>query len=257
MINSEMKKNLKLKLMIKKYKEFSINESIEEHGDIVDIFNEMIDDGFKLETEKSFFSKTGMRSENENTTYTIPGVKISLKKKVDSKLTESLTLEVINSIGECIDRLGELGEVIIKEMNLNYTPSGNDSSSYSFFRFEIYLLQKHKELEISDKPHFYDFMDSLRRNFSRSSNKVTNGFTIEQGKDEAILVPKEGVDSKVMLSATKSQLKKFFDPWHMSWRNRRNYEFDYDVKLVDNKIHLIYKQMFQLDRHNRRIEPEN
>jgi hypothetical protein len=243
--------------MIKRYKEFSINESVEEYDEIVDIFTDMIDDSFKLETEKSFFSKTGMRSENENTTYTIPGVKISLKKKVDSKLTESLTLEVINSIGECIDRLGELGEVIIKEMNLNYTPSGNDSSSYSFFRFEIYLLQKHKELEISDKPGFYEFMDDLRRKFNQSSNKVTNGFTIEQGKDEAILVPKEGVDSKVMLSATKSQLKKFFDPWYVSWRNRRNYEFDYDVKLIDNKIHLIYKQKFQIDRHNRRIQPEN
>ena len=142
-------------------------------------------------------------------------------------------------------------------MNLNYTPSGNNSSSYSFFRFEIYLLQKHKELEISDKPGFYEFMDDLRRKFNQSSNKVTNSFTIKQGKDEAILVPEEGVDSKVMLSATKSQLKKFFDPWHMSWRNRRNYEFDYDVKLIDNKIHLIYKQKFQIDRHNRRIEPEN
>jgi hypothetical protein len=246
--------------MIKKFKNFLIKESseIEDYDNIRDIFSDMTDDEFKLEVQKSFFNRAGMRSENENTTYTIPGVKISLKKKLPStKLTEDITLEVINSIGECLDRLGELGEVIIKEMNLNYTPSGNDSSSYSFFRFEIYLLQKHKELEISDKPHFYDFMDSLRRNFSRSSNKVTNGFTIEQGKDEAILVPKEGVDSKVMLSATKSQLKKFFDPWHMSWRNRRSYEFDYDVKLVDNKIHLIYKQKFQLDGHNRRIQPEN
>ena len=89
-------------------------------------------------------------------------------------------------------------------------------------------------------------MDSLRRNFMRTSNKVTNPFTIEQGKDEAILV-------KQMLSKTKSQLKKFFDPWHISWRNRTSYEYTYDVKLVDNKIHLTYKEKFQLDRHNRRI----
>jgi len=142
-------------------------------------------------------------------------------------------------------------------MNLNYTPSGSIDTSYSYFRFEIYLLQTHKELEISDKPGFYEFMDDLRRKFNQSSNKVTNAFKIEQGKDEAILVPKEGVDSKVMLSATKSQLKKFFDPWYISWRNRRNYEFDYDVKLIDNKIHLIYKQKYQIDRHNHRIQPEN
>jgi hypothetical protein len=218
----------------------------------------MTDDGFKLEVEKSFFNRGGMRSENESTTYTIPGVKISLKKKLPStKLTENITLEVINSIGECLDRLGELGEVIIKEMNLNYTPSGDESNSHSFFKFDIYLLQTHKELEVSNKPGFYEFMDDLRRNFRNSSNKVTNAFDVTQGKDEAILVPKEGVDSKVMLSATKSQLKKFFDPWYVSWRNRRNYEFDYDVKLVDNEIHLIYKQKYQIDRHNRRIQPEN
>ena len=138
-------------------------------------------------------------------------------------------------------------------MNLNYVPSGNEETSYSQFKFEIYILQKEKELEVSDKVGFYDFMDSLRRNFMRTSNKVTNSFTIEQGKDEAILVPKEGVDSKQMLSKTKSQLKKFFDPWHISWRNRTPYEYTYDVKLVDNKIHLIYKEKFQLDRHNRRI----
>lgn len=245
--------------MIKKYNDFLIKESseVEDYNDIRDIFSDMTDDGFKLEAEKSFFTRFGMRSENENTTYTIPGVKISLKKKVGSKLSEGLTLEVINSIGECIDRLSELGEVIIKEMNLNYTPSGDESSSYSFFKFDIYLLQTHKELEVSDKPGFYEFMDSLRRSFNGSSNKVTNAFDVKQGKDEAILVPKEGVDSRQMLSATKSQLKKFFDPWYMSWRNRRSYEFDYDVKLVDNKIHLIYKQKFQLNRHNQRIQPEN
>jgi hypothetical protein len=245
--------------MIKKYNDFLIKESseVEDYNDIRDIFSDMTDDGFKLEAEKSFFTRFGMRSENENTTYTIPGVKISLKKKVGSKLSEGLTLEVINSIGECIDRLSELGEVIIKEMNLNYTPSGDESSSYSFFKFDIYLLQTHKELEVSDKPGFYEFMDSLRRSFNGSSNKVTNAFDVKQGKDEAILVPKEGVDSRQMLSATKSQLKKFFDPWYMSWRNRRSYEFDYDVKLVDNNIHLIYKQKFQLNRHNQRIQPEN
>jgi hypothetical protein len=245
--------------MIKKYNDFLIKESseVEDYNDIRDIFSDMTDDGFKLEAEKSFFTRFGMRSENENTTYTIPGVKISLKKKVGSKLSEGLTLEVINSIGECIDRLSELGEVIIKEMNLNYTPSGDESSSYSFFKFDIYLLQTHKELEVSDKPGFYEFMDSLRRSFNGSSNKVTNAFDVKQCKDEAILVPKEGVDSRQMLSATKSQLKKFFDPWYMSWRNRRSYEFDYDVKLVDNNIHLIYKQKFQLNRHNQRIQPEN
>jgi hypothetical protein len=246
--------------MIKKFNNFLIKESseIEEYNDIRDIFSDMTDDEFKLEVGKLFFNRAGMSWDNENTTYTIPGVKISLKKKLPStKLTEDITLEVINSIGECLDRLGELGEVIIKEMNLNYTPSGDDSSSYSFFRFEIYLLQKHKELEISDKPGFYEFMDSLRRSFNVSSNRVTNAFDVTQGKDEAILVPKEGVDSRQLLSATKSQLKKFFDPYYMSWRNRRSYEFDYDVKLVDNKIHLIYKQKFQLDVHNRRIQPEN
>jgi hypothetical protein len=246
--------------MIKKFNNFLIKESseIEDYNNIRDIFSDMTDDGFKLEVGKLFFNRAGMSWDNENTTYTIPGVKISLKKRLYSiKLTEDLTLEVINSIGECLDRLGELGEVIIKEMNLNYIPSGDDSSSYSFFRFEIYLLQKHKELEISDKPGFYEFMDSLRRSFNVSSNRVTNAFDVTQGKDEAILVPKEGVDSRQMLSATKSQLKKFFDPYYMSWRNRRSYEFDYDVKLVDNKIHLIYKQKFQLDGHNRRIQPEN
>jgi hypothetical protein len=245
--------------MIKKFNNFLIKESseVEDYNDIRDIFSDITDDGFKLEAEKSFFTRFGIRSENENTTYTIPGVKISLKKKVGSKLSEGLTLEVINSIGECLDRLGELGEVIIKEMNLNYTPSGDESSSYSFFKFDIYLLQTHKELEISDKPHFYEFMEDLRRNFRNFSNKVTNAFDVTQGKDIAILVPKEGVDSRQMLSATKSQLKKFFDPWYMSWRNRRNYEFDYDVKLVDNKIHLTYKQKFQLNRHNQRIQPEN
>jgi hypothetical protein len=181
-----------------------------------------------------------------------------LKKKLNSvKLTEDITLELTNSIGECIDRLSELGEVIIRQMKFEYIPSGDVRTSSSYITFELYLLQTHKELEVSDKPGFYEFMDDLRRKFGNSSNKVTNAFDVTQGKDEAILVPKEDVDSKQMLSATKSQLKKFFDPWYISWRNRRNYEFDYDVKLVDNKIHLIYKQKFQLNRHNQRIQPEN
>ena len=246
--------------MIKKFNNFLIKESseIEDYNNIRDIFSDMTDDGFKLEVEKSFFNRAGMRSENENTTYTIPGAKINLKKKLNSvKLTEDITLELTNSIGECIDRLSELGEVIIKRMNFEYIPSGDIEASYSHITFEVCLLQTHKELEVSDKPGFYEFMDSLRRSFNGSSNKVTNAFDVKQGKDEAILVPKEGVDSKQMLSATKSQLKKFFDPWYISWRNRRNYEFDYDVKLVDNKIHLIYKQKFQLNRHNQRIQPEN
>jgi hypothetical protein len=68
--------------MIKNFNNFIIKESseIEDYNNIRDIFSDMTDDGFKLEVEKSFFSRSGMRSENENTTYTIPGVKISLKK---------------------------------------------------------------------------------------------------------------------------------------------------------------------------------
>lgn len=215
----------------------------------------MTDDGFKLEAKKSFFNESGLGIDNENTNYKIPGVKINLKKRLNSiKLTEDITLNLTNLIGECVDKLSDLGEVIIKEMEFEYIPSGNIETSYSHFKFEIYLLQTHKELEVSDKPGFYDFMSDLRRNFNRSSNKVTNSFEVTQGKDMAILKPKEGVDSKQMLSATKSQLKKFFDPWHVNWTNRRNYEFTYDVKLVDNEIHLIYKQKYQIDRHNNRIE---
>ena len=241
--------------MIKKYNDFFIKESseVEEYNDVRDIFSDMTDIGFKLDVEKSFFNETGRKSDTFNTYFKIPGFMVLLRRKDQVKLTEDLTLNVIGILGEAIDRLSDFGEVIIKEMNLNYVPSGNEETSYSQFKFEIYILQKEKELEVSDKAGFYDFMDSLRRNFMRSSNKVTNSFTIEQGKDEAILVPKEGVDSKQMLSATKSQLKKFFDPWYVSWRNRTPYEYTYDVKLEDNKIHLIYKQKFQLDRHNNRI----
>ncbi len=244
--------------MIKKYNDFLIKESseVEDYNDIRDIFSDMTDNGFKLGVEKSFFNEAGYGIENENTNYKIPGVKIKLKKELNSvKLTEDITLELTNSIGECIDRLSELGEVIIKRMNFEYIPSGDIESSYSKITFEVCLLQTHKELEVSDKPAFYEFMDDLRRNFRNSSNKVTNSFEVTQGKDEAILIPKEGIDSKQLLSATKSQLKKFFDPWYISWRNRRPYEFTYDVKLVDNKIHLIYKEKFQIDRHNRRIIP--
>jgi len=236
--------------MIKNYKEFSINESgeVEEHDDIVDIFTDMIDDGFNLDVERAFFREDGFLRENENTEFKIPGIKIVLRKDDQSKLTEDLTLSVIGYIGESIDRLSDLGEVIIKELNLSYNPPKSN------FRIQIYLLQKHKEVELSDKDGFYDFIATLRNKFNRLSNKVTNSFTIESGKDEVILVPKEGIDSKQLLSATKSQLKKFFDPWHMGWRNRLPYEYTYDVKLDDNKIHLIYKERFQIDRHNRRIE---
>lgn len=240
--------------MIKKYNDFLIKESseVEEYSDIVDIFSDMTDNGFKLEVGKSFFTETGMRRDTLDTEFKIPGINISLRKSENVKLTEDLTLNIVNTLGEAIDRLSDFGEVIIKEMNLNYRPSSDETSS-SQFKFEIYILQKEKEVEVSDKQGFYDFMDSLRRNFNRTSNRVTNSFTIEQGKDEAILVPKEGIDSKQLLSATKSQLKKFFDPWFINWRNRTPYEYTYDIKLVDNKIHLIYKEKFQLDRHNNRI----
>jgi hypothetical protein len=250
--------------MIKKYNEFLIKESseVEEYNDIRDIFSDMTDNGFKLEVVKSFFTESGMRRDTLNTEFKIPGIKISLRKKEKIKLSEKLTLDLIGILGEAIDRMSDFGEVIIREINLNYEPdgqggffdSGNDGNSYSQFRFEIYILQKEKKVEISDKDGFYDFIATVRNKFNRLSNQVTNSFTIEQGKDEIILVPKEGIDSKQLLSATKSQLKKFFDPWHMAWRSRLPYEYTYDVKLDDNKIYIIYKERFRIDRSNRRIE---
>lgn len=250
-------KNLKLKLMIKKYKDFSINESsdIEDYDDIVYIFSEMTDEGFRLEVEKSFFTPSGYSRESEDTSHNIPGVKITLRKEIKSILSEDVTLNIVNSMSECVDKLSEFGDVFIKDMNLSYSPSGRAlDSALSSCYIKILLLQKHKEVEVSGKPGFYDFVDSLKRNFSRLSNKVTNSFTIKSSKDEIILLPKDGVNSKQMLSATKSQLKKLYDPWQVSWRNRKpNHEFDYDVKLVDNDIHIIYKQKFQINRWGERI----
>jgi len=50
--------NLKSKLMIKRYKDFKINESvIEEEKAITDIFLEFTDDEFKLELKPVFFDK--------------------------------------------------------------------------------------------------------------------------------------------------------------------------------------------------------
>jgi len=194
--------------------------------------------------EPVFFDKNLFNSDSLTDVYNQPGIIIGISKRVKSDIQVDNTVSLLEILDECFNRLSDLGKVVIRKIRLEMT----------IIEFKIYLIYEDKEVELSTKEGFYDFFDKIKFIWRSYDNKTTRSFTIQSSKDEVILTPKdEDINVTRMLPEVKSQLKKFFDPWYQTYKNRTSHEYTYDVKVVDNKIHIIYKEAFRLDRMGRRI----
>ena len=228
-------------MKIKNYNQFKINEStseIEDEKFIRDVFLEYTDMEFELKLERIFFDKNLFRSDHLSNIYTTPGLYIELRRKVKNEVKVDNISNILNGIDECIDRLSDLGDVFINKFSYNRET----------INIQLFLLYEEKREEISEKEGFYDFFEIIKKIWRNYDNKMTKSFTYQQGKDEVILLPKDNVDVNKMITEVKNQLKKFFNPWYQSWKNRTSKEYTYDVKVVDNKIHIIYKESLRINR---------
>lgn len=234
-------------MRIKKYNNFKLNESseIENEDFIRDVFLDFTDDEFQLEFSPVFFDKNNFKSEHSTNVYNQPGLIMLIKKKSKNEIKIDNTSEMLSNLDVCVDRLSDLGKVVIDTIKFE--------RDYNYF-FRLYLIYEDKEVELSTKEGFYDFFEVIKTIWIRYDNKTTRSFDYKQGKDEVVLTPKsEDLNVNLMLSEVRNQLKKFFDPWYQTYKNRTSHEYTYDIKVIDNKIHIIYKEAFRINRYGERI----
>lgn len=233
-------------MKIKNYSDFKINESseMEDEKHIKDIFLEFTDDEFKLELNPVFFDNGFSNRGHLSDVYNRPGIIMRIIKRSSNEIKIDSVSTILNNIDECVDRLSDLGKVSI----------GSIKFDRDIIDFKIYLIYEDKKVEISTKGGFYDFFEKIQQIWIRYDNKTTRSFDYKQDKDVVILTPKsEDFNVNLMLSEVKGQLKKFFDPWYQTPRHRTSHEYTYDVKVIDNKIHIIYKERFEINRRGERI----
>ncbi len=143
---------------IKKYKDFSINESNvteDERYDIEQIVAELTQDmGFELEISKVFYSDNKREWRHDlNNVCTNPVFKIYLRNK-KSVLDESSMERLLPSVYECVDRLSDLGESELVKFSLVRSYSSEETVVDI-----IIMVAVDEEQEVSDLPGFYDFID--------------------------------------------------------------------------------------------------
>ena len=233
-------------MRIEKYNNFKVNESsvIENESFLKDVFLEFTDDEFELKLKPSFFDRSLSIGEHSSDIYNKSGLIIEIKNKSKEIKIDNIS-EMLNNLDECVDRLSDLGKVVIHSIKF-------EREYYSLFR--IYLIYEDRKVELSTKEGFYDFFEFIRKIWTGYNNKITRSFDYKQGKDEVILTPKsEDLNVNTLLSGVRNQLKRFFDPYYQTYRTRTSHEYTYDVKVIDNKIHIIYKEAFRINRRGERI----
>lgn len=234
-------------MRIKKYNNFKLNESseIENEDFIRDVFLDFTDDEFQLTFKNVFFDKGLFNREHVSDIHNQPGLIIEIRRKSKNEIKVDNISEMLNNLDECVDRLSDLGRVVINNMKFE-----RDSNYF----LSLYLIYEDKEVELSTKEGFYDFFEVIKTIWRRYDNKTTRSFDFKQDKDEVILTPKsEDLNVNMLLPEVKKQLKKFFDPWYQAYKNRTSHEYTYDIKVIDNKIHIIYKEAFRINRWGERV----
>lgn len=227
---------------MKHLRKFNESKKIDKEYEIREALLEFTDDeDIELRLEHRYFSKSGGSDNYLGGVYNIPGVNIILYKGSISLSTDFIS-EINDLLDSSLGKLSLVGEPILKSFDL----AGS-------LRIDINLLYENKKIELSKKEKFYDFVEEFRNYWIKSKNQMTTNFEFETGLDEIILTPKDGVDPKVMLPKVKVILKNKFDTWKQSFYNRTKYEYVYEVKLIDGKIHVIYKEYYNIDRYGSRI----
>ena len=245
--------------MIKKYKDFSVNEAKvtkDEEYDVRQICADLVEDhGFELEISKRFASATGTSSDSQNTDFKFPFISIYLTAKKDGKeeIEEQRALDLISAIYECVGKLSELGEATVKKIEtMNYV-SELGSKKYNQEKVIIYV-KLNEEVEVSDKQGFYDFASKIRSAFNNHSNKVTKAYSVEIGNGLVTLVPKEDLVFHPPLAAVKSFLKSKFSPDHNTYGWNMIKEYTYAIQSQDGRIKIDYEGYYNLARGRRQGE---
>jgi hypothetical protein len=234
---------------IKKYKDFSINESSvteDEKYDIEQIVAELTQDmGFELELSKVFYSdnKREWRSELNNVC-TNPVFKIYLRNK-KSVLDESSMERLLPSVYECVDRLSDLGESELVKFSLLRSYEKTDTVVDI-----IIMVAVDEEQEVSDLPGFYDFIDVLNRRWRELHNKVTRSFSIGERDKESVLL--KNIDTGgATLSELKSLIKRIFT---FSGSNRLGRKYEFDFKIEGTDLRIMYKGFRRIDHMGRLVD---
>ena len=245
--------------MIKKYKDFSLNEAKttkDEEYDVRQICADLVEDhGFELEISKRFANASGASSDSPNTDFKFPFISIYLTAKKDGKeeIEEQRALDLISAIYECVGKLSELGEATVKKIEtMNYV-SELGSKKYNQEKVIIYV-KLNEEVEVSDKQGFYDFASKIRSAFNNHSNKVTKAYSVEIGNGLVTLVPKEDLVFHPPLTAVKSFLRSKFSPDHNIYGFNMLREYTYVIQSQDGKIKIDYEGYYNLARGRRQGE---
>jgi hypothetical protein len=235
--------------MIKKYKDFSINEANvteDERYDIGQIVAELVQDmGFELELSKVFYSdnKREWRSDINNVC-TNPVFKIYLRNK-KSVLDESSMERLLPSVYECVDRLSDLGESELIKFSLVRSYSSEDTDVDI-----IIMVAVDEEQEVSDLPGFYDFIDVLNRRWRELHNKATRSFIIGERDKESVLL--KNIDTGgATLSELKSLIKRIFT---FSGSNRLGRKYEFDFKTEGTDLRIMYKGFRRIDHMGRLVD---
>jgi hypothetical protein len=236
--------------MIKKYKDFSVNESKvteDEKYDIEQIVAEITQDmGFELELSKVFYSdnKTQWR-ETFDTQCQNPVLRIHLTKK-KAVIDESTIEGLLPSVYECVDRLSELGDAELMKFSLT-RPYVNKDTLIDI----LIMVTIDERPEISDLPGFYDFIDVLNRRWRELHNKVTRSFSIGERDKESVLLKNIDAGGGATLTELKSLIKRIF-AFSGSNRLGRKYEFDFKKEGADLRI--MYKGFRRIDHMGRLVD---
>ena len=130
--------------MIKKYKDFSVNEAKateDEEYDVRQILAELTQDmGFELELNKVYYSDNKTQwHENFDTLCQNPVLRIHLTKR-NERLEESTIEKLLPSVHECVDRLSELGEAELMKFSLSRPYVTNNTL------IDIFLTEIHNDI---------------------------------------------------------------------------------------------------------------
>ena len=224
--------------MIKSFKLFNeaaTHKNIEQ--DFKYIFIDFIDDGCEFKIENKFFDKEGFPNSYINSEHYRIGYDISIGKYADDEDGTSIDInyvkKIIESIEECRDRLTEYGEVSIEGISFNH-----------YMKVEFYVIEKDSVGEVSDKDGFYDFVGNIKRKFEQSYNDIKRAFNIESdNKENIIFKPKNPeFNSKSLLAVVKNFVNNTtFKRNKIQVYRPGGYSYEYDIKLVNNEIHVQYK----------------
>lgn len=197
-----------------------------------DILQDMIDDGFVMEIERTFanFDDEHGRFYTRNradVTYKTPSYDIKIYKETKH----------IDMVSEATSRISDLGKCQISRLEIE-----NDG----YCVMECILIDKEsKEVEVNYKDGFDAFIKKLFDKFNKSYSKFGKTFTMEETKEGVVFTPKETDPfwAKSYAKKSLSEAKAFVKSAVKTTTRilgRSNWVYKYDVELKGDKIYVNY-----------------